>query len=1272
MNHIFTFETNLNDIFTRDDIEKSERCCDYCIKRKRVCKCETIKRELGSEEGRDIEELMELKMYYDEICEKIVDKYQDVVSRFEYDKDIVKYIKGNNINDEIESEDWLYFYELLKERKIVERCIDTKESKEVISFYSFHIDEEANFLSSLNYYLKTNNYNNIYHNWMGMSINPFNEYGSSCSDGSFSLCKEGKVEEGTNIIFSDDNMTTSIVEECENDHSTLLSLLGFGEYKKVHSLYYFLYIQDNERWISGMNNTGNICHLENIDHVWNKTVRESTNRIKLFHLITANSVRSNDADYIRIKKKRKKKDLFNEKFLLESSIQIEWVLCTSQLICALGMIDIGGCFIMKLKLSFDNFLLSVFAILSICFKKLEVYKPSSCYVGNVVFLVATYFNGITSIFLSSLNNWVQSAQRDIAPLLGCGSSGGDGGIRLAKKKKFCNHSLIPRKWIKHSFFEEYKKCIKHFVDYLVFHLKKCINVSNTNLMKKNIENTKNTYISQFFQVHKIGALREREKLLNRSGENMIYCDESKLMHDQASKQTRSCANPHTNNHPSNRSNKYTNEGGIVQSSALDDVLLDKPNGMRDELESFNFFRNKNLYKIKNSLLLLIPNRMRVKESLFYENTYGGNVLCKKYTVNDNVRKYKKQISGLLKKIEYRTVEEKVEKKGLFELDNDIIAKRLFFLTDKNSFSEQQQKFEDLLKKQIYFSKKNWFKCYMHNDITNFHNPFYLDKTLFINILKCRYYIYYKNCDMHISSLRQILKQYEPFNTTYINYELYTSVIDCLFVLKNCASLDIFEDSNFLQNFLVISRESNVFDFFSKFECRGIHVLLRDPDLGAEVDAEGECPSINVEDMCRRRLPYKMFSELLINKLKKKNVCALVYIDLNTILPNYVHVVEKEIKIKNYLVASVIIAFNYLKKGGNMILRLSTVLTFFTAGIIYLLFCSFEKVKFFLPPSCDDIYLDLYIYCHNFSEYYIYRHYIQYMWDAVTCNQYVDEQLCSNRGSRCDRNFTQNMESSETNGSGSVRRRADINDDRNCNGMSNGNTNSISKDNIDNGKWTQADSMKKRKKDVYFCVPLYFLMNKEFVVLLKEFNYFYFKNHINVCLNFMKDLKYFYHNKSLIKCMLAHFFTAYVLPDVSFTNAYKSLTVNHNIFDEKKEDYTDNEEEKDESDEEDDMGKVEQINISKEQVEETYWGRVKKKRSSNVEENDTNKNNGNEQMVGNKGNGNLNFLFDLKKQEEMEAKKKFDSSSSESNYSIIYEYKSVPSEVSVSETAWESP
>ncbi|KJP89201.1 hypothetical protein AK88_01079 [Plasmodium fragile] len=1246
MNHTFTFETNLNDIFAGDDIAKSNKSCDYCLKRKRVCRCDTIRRELGSEDATEITELQERKRYYDEICDKIVDKYKDVVNRFEYDKDIVSYIKKNKINDEVECEDWIYFYELLKERKIVERCLDTKQSREPLTLNSFHFDEEANFISCLNYYLKVHKLHHVIHNWMGMSVNPFDEYasgeehhagignGGDGSDGG--VCSYEQVNAKRERQSGPTRVGQTDGQDNTGMHVATPIIVEKG--KKFHPLYYYLYMQENERWISGMNNSGSILHPETISHVWNQTVRESNKKVKLFQLITANSVSTDDLmdDYC-------KKEKRNEQ-MVEQKNHVGRIRSISQLVCGLGMVDIGGCFIMKIKLSFDDFLLSIFSILAICFKKLEVYRPSCCHLRNVVFLIGIHFNGITSIFLSSLNNWVEGAQREIASVVVRGEGNQLGGLREVISEecmtgvKKGGRSIIPRKWIKKSFFREYQNCIHHFVDYLIYYLKKCINVSNTNLMKKNIENTKRMYVSQFFEEHRLVDIRKKDKLLFRLLDD-LYLDQARII-------PRMCE----------AGRAYDADRSYEADRADELHHVDETDVQREGDSAGAPFSKKELQKLRASLHIPPQAGRERRGGIFFEGTgelndtsanEGNGVFGNR---QGNVHKYRKQITALLRRIDFKGDKASSRKRrdsrmnrvdgtsrGLFQLDEDLIRKRVFSV-DKTLLEKHETEFEGLLKKQAYFTNKNWFRCYLHKEACKFENPFYLEKDLYKDILLCRKHIYYNKCDVGMNSLKQVLKRYEPVCSSYVmdGHELCCSVIDCLFVLRNCAHVDLTEDSSLLRNFLVISGDtsSSVFSFFSKFGS-GCRVLLQgwDGDVSNGVNGiSGDSPStdprdasapLNVQELYERKTPYKYFSEMLKDKLGDKSVCSFVFIDLNTqLFQNYVHVVEKEITTKNYFVASLIICFNYLQKGGGLIIHLSSAMTFFTAGLLYVLVCAFERVDLFLPPSCDDIDLGFYIYCYNFGENYVYRHYVQFMWEALICNQHLEQKVSGG---------TINV--AVTPGEDSTKRR------------------------------------KKKKGDVYMSVPLFFLMNKHFVNLLKRFNFFYFSHHINVCMQYLKEPKYFYHNRTLIKCLITHFFRAYVLPQEvgrSFGRVFKSVSIHcdddgSDLLDESADD-EDNTFGSDHLPTGDEVeSDLSSLDLS-DHGEEVQGGaaspeRNKRKKQKIRSATSTSR------SPSRSGSG------DAYRQRVANEESDLDRSSSESNYSLAFEYKNVPSEISVSETAW---
>ncbi|VWU51219.1 conserved protein, unknown function [Hepatocystis sp. ex Piliocolobus tephrosceles] len=1344
MNRIYTFETNLNDIFTGHNIKKSEKSCEHCLKRKRVCKCETIKRELGCEEEGIIEELWEVKKYYEDICEKIVDKYKDVISRFEYDKDIVEYIKNKKLNDEIECEDWLYFYELLKERKILERCVDIKKTNELLILNTFHFNEEANFISCLNYYIKTNNYSNIHHSWMGMSLNSFNEYldynnicSNNINNNTHTFETEKVSVQNLNIKQQKiDNLYIYKNIDKNNNISTQVPplLLLLYNYKKIYPLYYYLYIIENDKWVSGINNTGNVLDYGSVNYIWNKVVRGDSNKIKLFHLITSNCVINNDdINFNTFLNKEKKKYRIQDMQLCE----LEKMLCISHLICSLGMLNIGGCFIMKIKLSFSNTLMSLFAILSICFKKLEVYKPSCCYLKNIVFVVATHFIGITSIFLATLNSRLQLAQKELTNLLyhqscstialnietnikNVNSTDNDiNTISTTRSNNCTNHNLIPKKWLTDKFFEEYTTCIKLFNECLINNLKQCINVSNINLIKKNIKNTKDTFISKFFEKNKIMDIPKKDKLLYKTyndiyynGDNiisnninimsdwlvtnsveatyesesenknekmsnmMIYSENKLFVSNDDDKNSSNSSSSNNGNSILDCKNKYVDNNydseyyyddyydsyydDCYDDNCYDHSYDDYYDDSFDKYHGHNIsgYRSKNTKQIseksKERIKLNKKKMLKIKKALlcyninnnvfFFTNLYNINISNDVNSVrNRNILAYEKHITDLLNKIHFKNSDNNKQKQNeFFKLESEMIKKRSYYVIPNKKHNYYKTEFEMLLKKQIYFTNKNWFKNYKRNDIKYYKNSFYLNQQLFIDLLHCRYYIYYNKCDIYINSLKQVIKQYEPINCSYIPYNLYANIIDILIVLKNCAGLDIFEDSSFLKNFIFISKEKTLYDFFSNYQ-PGYYVSLGSYPEGEAEPSDSDDQNIihvYVKNMMNKKSSYKYFSELLMPKLKKKNICELICIDLNALFPNYINIVEKEIKIKNYFVVSLIIAFNNLKKNGNMIIRLSTMLTYFTAGLIYILFNSFEKIQFFLPPSCDDINLDFYIYCYNFNENYIYRHYVQYIWDTIICNQYVGDQFGTNTGSNVG--TTTNM----------------------------------------------------YKSDIYYSVPLYFIMNKHYVLLLKKFNTYYFKQHIKICLLFIKENNYFTHNRSIIKSLLTYFFKAYVIHNKSYARIYKSLKFDYNIFGNNVlgtsmgvSTGADSDEDEDLYENTDDITDEKEESEIDELVEDTKKTKYSSN-SSNVVNYKHLKNKGFDQeqsineITHKKKKRKKKKNYDDKEDSDDESSEdddegmvitnnKFSSSCSESNYSIIYEYKNVPSEVSISDSAWSS-
>lgn len=1293
MNNNFIFKTNLNDIFIGNEIRNSETPCYYCTSRKRICKCDTIRKEIGSDKIKELVDLETLRKSYDEICEKIADRYSDVISRFEYDKDLVRFVKKYKINDEIENEDWFYFYELLKDRNIIERFVEVQKRRgngakgeKCYILNSFHFDEEANFLSCLNYYLKVNGMNSINHGWMGMSENPFQEYETrrfnlynkdatvTCEKTHHSNDKddtkgdevggregdeenehehENKVKQTNNILDIPEDVKENPKDE---NMEKIQDILNKGQEEKRRTflpLYYNLHVQENGKWISGLDNSGHIfSHPENIDYVWNRTVREK-NKIKLFQLITANSIKRSVSDYYKFEKKQTgcngiyssdginndRKSIHGSSDYINYSIMDE-LLCLSHIICGLGMLDVGGFFIIKTKIFFDNMFLSIFSILSICFKKLEIYRPSCCYTKNVVFLIGSEFNGISSIFLSTLTGWIKEALREMQLVLDF-SSHKDNKKNSSStiSRHYTNRSVIPQRWIRNLFFQEYKNCIKYFIDYLIYHLKNCVNISNINLNRAKIENTKNYYISQFFENNKIAELERKDKLLHRVVE--IYEDNELVNRNYLLDMY-------------NSGNENESEKGALNETGTSGFNINTEESDNSSYCETTYNTKKSAF-IKKEMFRIEDIKAVFSDSV--EMCVDSEIHWKRYTAD---------VIRLLKRIKYRrekehpivkpncvlnTQEMKCKGKDLFfQIDTSILEKRVFTFSKKNAvYIQQEERFINLLQRQRYFSNKPWFHSVLRKNISTFEKSFYLKKNLYTEILKCRNYLYHNKCYMHVNSIKQLLKEYQPIHTSYIKYELNVASIGLLFVLRNCINVDIFNDSGILENFVVISTEPDLYNFLSKFE-KGIHVTLvskkestiitkslpKKRPLTTESsslpNSQSSMPFLqmehnrmffaNIEELYEIGKPYKHFSELLINKFKHKNMCSFIYIDLNDHLSNYVHILQKEIMGKNVFVASLIIALNYLKKQGILIIRLSSILTFFSAGLIYILFCAFEKVQFFLPPSCDDTELDFYICCINFNANFIYRHYVQYIWDFLICNKHVDKKKNSNNA---------------------------------------------------------ADKNKQEKKkekgicDLYYSVPLPFVMNRHFVKFLKKFNSFYFKQHINVCLTFLKEPRIFHGNKILAKYVLAHFYKAFIIKKKTFQKVLRSLSlsgepylsIDSNNVNIKGEKTVDSEtecegesESESESDEEEDKEQKEKQSVEKQTLEYKREENKKKRTITDMMKSENVYYNENISILS------TNDLIDKQNQ-------KLETSSSYSNYSISYEYENVPSEISVSDSAWQS-
>lgn len=142
-----------------------------------------------------------------------------------------------------------------------------------------------------------------------------------------------------------------------------------------------LFIEETlDNWDFGANNSGNIMNKENILSIW------KNNKDNPVYLVTADgsiSCYSNPG----------------EQELKTSRLHF------SEMVCALGLLKLGGGVVLKMFTLFEHTSISILFILKNCFTKLQIFKPASSKGGNSeVYVIAIGFRGVDEYILNFLLN----------------------------------------------------------------------------------------------------------------------------------------------------------------------------------------------------------------------------------------------------------------------------------------------------------------------------------------------------------------------------------------------------------------------------------------------------------------------------------------------------------------------------------------------------------------------------------------------------------------------------------------------------------------------------------------------------------------------------------------------------------------------------------------------------------------------------------------------------------------------------------------------------
>ncbi|OEH76019.1 ftsj-like methyltransferase domain-containing protein [Cyclospora cayetanensis] len=190
-----------------------------------------------------------------------------------------------------------------------------------------------------------------------------------------------------------------------------------------------LYRHTERRWITSPDGSGDLRSKESIEFLWKQLTRQTQNGVPPFglaDLVTADG--SFDVQH----------DPARQEELVAPLIYAE-------LVAILGLLQIQGSAVLKAYALHSHHSVSLLAILSMCFTQVAVVKPQMSRSGNSeVYLLGLGFRGIRSPLLRALSSAVDGFTQDMA--------------------------TIPREWLPDEFVAECRKCAEFFTQLQAEHL----------------------------------------------------------------------------------------------------------------------------------------------------------------------------------------------------------------------------------------------------------------------------------------------------------------------------------------------------------------------------------------------------------------------------------------------------------------------------------------------------------------------------------------------------------------------------------------------------------------------------------------------------------------------------------------------------------------------------------------------------------------------------------------------------------------------------------
>ncbi|CDR95586.1 ribosomal RNA large subunit methyltransferase J domain containing protein, putative [Babesia bigemina] len=257
-----------------------------------------------------------------------------------------------------------------------------------------------------------------------------------------------------------------------------------------------LFRETARNWLNGADDSGNVTRTLNIEYIWDRISRPSRfNKGRspvLVDIVTADGSFDCQADP-------------NNQEALTAPLKL------AEVVCALGLMRVGAIFVLKMFTLFEESSLSIMALLNMCFKTVEVYKPHMSKANSSeVYVVCMHFNGITSVLLCAL-------------------------CKIVSEYAANHHrrAILPREWVPSSFRTEFVECATMFAQLQCRSLRSAmaqfLQVTDENAFYKRKREFARLFISQF-KISAIPSDCRLVKYISFSENTITGKDTSSLLH----------------------------------------------------------------------------------------------------------------------------------------------------------------------------------------------------------------------------------------------------------------------------------------------------------------------------------------------------------------------------------------------------------------------------------------------------------------------------------------------------------------------------------------------------------------------------------------------------------------------------------------------------------------------------------------------------------------------------------------------------------------------